>query len=293
MMRATLLAATACSAANATPAPDPAPILVRPVAMFGPYKSVLAACTGVKPCGFRELEYRGPDDAWGHLTKPATKTSCPAIASGEDGDPHAALPDYSGMAALIHHAKPIGLDLRIASQHCDVPDGLREARDIYYVFVKRADGWWRTAPLWQWDYNDKYGGGTMLVRWNDRPGRTFVGVAAGETFGAACGKQGAESDTLELMFRIEPGDKQPIVFGPLVVGERYQLELYPNPDDRAKECKNTKHADELVERWLGDDELELTGPATWREVSVEDGVLRIGLGDRKTPSSIGRYRFTR
>jgi hypothetical protein len=37
----------------------------------------------------------------------------------------------------------------------------------------------------------------------------------------------------------------------------------------------------------------LTGPATWRAVRLDAGLLEIGFTDKPAASSVGRYRFTR
>jgi len=257
--------------------------------MDGPYKSANEACEHAQPCGFTDMTESG------ELIKPQTTASCPALRSSDYVDPNATDPNPNGtginMAQLSHRSKD--LELRIGSQSCAVPKGIRGEQDIYYMFVKRADGWWRSEPLWQWSYNDKYASGTMLVRWNDaKPGRTFVGVMAGQD-GLACMKQGFSHSTLELMIRVEPGIATPVVFAPLVVGERFALEVDKDLADAADDCKASKHADELEEHWTSDDDLELTGADTWRGFRSDGGSLEIGFTGGDKPSSVGRYRFTR
>ncbi|HEX7702734.1 MAG TPA: hypothetical protein VF403_18470, partial [Kofleriaceae bacterium] len=226
-------------------------------------------------------------------TKPATKPSCPALRSSEFVDPNATDPNPKGMGVnmvqLSHKSKD--LELRLGSQSCAEPKGMRGEQDIYYMFVKRSDGWWRSEPLWQWQYNEKYSAGTMLVRWNDaKPGRTFVGVMAGED-SLVCEKQGYAHQTLELMIRVEPGKKTPVVFAPLVVGERSAVE--PMDDTAGVDCKASKHSAELDEHWTSDDDLELTGPGTWHGFRSDAGLLEIGFAGGDKPSSVGHYRFTR
>lgn len=283
-------AAVAVAAADApAPASPPDTTVLTPVAMDGPYKSVAEACDHAAPCGFTAMT-----DA-GDFTKPATKTSCPALESNQYIDPNSARPEPGiglDMAQLSHASKE--LELRIGSESCAEPKGMRGEHDIYFMFVKRADGWWRSAPLWQWSYNDKYGAGTMLVRWNDQPGRTFAGIAAGLSE-LTCDKRGDEQSTLELMVRVEPGTTAPVVFAPLVVGERSQLDPV---DERlgfaeGSECKSSKHRDELTERWSTPDDLELTGTAMWQGARRDDHGLYIGFTGDRAPSSAGRYRFTR
>jgi hypothetical protein len=264
----------------------PNTILLSPVAMEGPYKSANEACEHAQPCGFTDMTQMGV------YTTPSTKTSCPALRGGDAIDPNSTDPNPKGgginMAQLSHKSKD--LELRIASQSCAQPKGMRGEQDMYYMFVKRSDGWWRSEPLWQWSYNDKYGAGTMLVRWNDaKPGRTFVGVMAAED-DLTCDKQGTEHSTLELMIRVEPGKKTPVVFAPLVVGERSAIEPM---GDGSGECKASKHSTELDEHWTSDDDLELTGPGTWLGFRSDAGLLEIGFGGGDKPSSVGHYRFTR
>lgn len=275
---------------------------IAPVAMDGPYKTIAEACHHAAPCGFTDM------DEIGRMRSPATKTSCPALENDQRVDPNANDPRSGVNMKQLSHTTG-DLALRIGSQRCAAPEGLRAEQDIYYMFVKRGDGWWRSAPLWQWSYNDKYGGGWMTVRWNDkpsersarsgaegaakvvdRPGRTFAGIAASLT-GLACTKQATTTQTIELMVRVEQGTKSPIVFAPLVVGERTKLEL---DGDVSVECKPNHHSWELTESWKSDDELELTGPAEWLAPARDrdTGLLTIELDD-KAPSTAGSYRFAR
>ena len=263
----------------------PNTILLSPVAMDGPYKSANEACEHAQPCGFTDMTEMG------RYTHPATKTSCPAMRSGDYVDPNSSDPSPSSRGSptqLSHKSKD--LELRIGSQSCAEPQGMRGEQDIYYMFVKRSDGWWRSEPLWQWSYNDKYAGGTMLVRWNDaKPGRTFAGVMAGQD-DLVCEKQGTAHSTLELMIRVEPGRKTPVVFAPLVVGERSAVE---SMSDVPGDCKPSNHSTELDEHWTSDDDLELTGPGTWLGFQSDAGLLQIGFSGGDKPSSVGHYRFTR
>ena len=95
------------------------------------------------------------------------------------------------------------------------------------------------------------------------------------------------------MIRVEPGIATPVVFAPLVVGERFALEVDKDLADAADDCKASKHADELEEHWTSDDDLELTGADTWRGFRSDGGSLEIGFTGGDKPSSVGRYRFTR
>lgn len=270
-----------------TPAIPPNTFMLSPLTMDGPYASANEACQHAKPCGFTDINEKGD------FIKPQIKTSCPALASSEFVDPNATDPSPKSMginmAQLAHTSKD--LQLRIGSQSCAAPKGIRAEHDIYYMFVKRADGWWRSEPLWQWRYNDKYESGTMLVRWNDQPGRTFAGIAAGLD-ALECSKQGYSHSTLELMVRVEPGTKTPVVFAPLVVGERFALEPM-EPVAQGIDCKASKRSTELTEHWSSDDDLELTGAGSWSGVHADGSLLEIGFFGEPKPSSVGHYRFTR
>jgi hypothetical protein len=300
-----LLACAACDAGQSVPAPmTPVPIapaapvapiasdagvppgtaVLQPVGMAGPFATLADACHSAKPCGFTDM------DAAGHMTHPATKTSCPSIESADRSDPNAADPNTGAVARVAHTAG--GMELRIGSQHCDVPQGIRGEQDIYFMFVKRADGWWRSDALWQWDYNDKYTSGSMIVRWNDQPGRTFAGIAAAvNELVCNAGANARTSD--ELMVRVEQGTARPLVWGPLVVGRRHEVALL-GPPDPGTDCRPEKQSQEMTETWASPDDLELAGSATWPSIKRPDGVLAIGWrfpGDE--PSSAGTYRFVR
>ncbi len=255
------------------------------VAMAGPFKTIGDACSHATPCGGTEIDPKDPFN----VVKPPSRATCDL-----DHDLNAL--DSDGNPAKLDHA--VGdLHIQIASQTCGMPSGLRWQHDVYYAFVKRGDGWWRSAPLWQWNYNDKYENGTMVIKWNDQPGRTFAGIAAG-LWSLACEKNGHEIDTIEMMLRIEPGSTTPIVYAPLVVGERFSREA--GADASPAECKPMKQRFELTEAWSSADDLELAGSATWFALrpiagtAAPSGLLDIILDpNTRVPSSAGRYRFTR
>jgi hypothetical protein len=267
-------------------APLPAgPTLLRPVGMTGPFPTIDDACESAKPCGFTEL------DDHGNAIKPPTTTDC---AMGRD-DPNAVEPGSIGQqAAEIDHVTAKGIELRIGSQSCAVPKAIRGEQDIYFMFVKRADGWWRSDALWQYSYNDKYVDGTMHVRWNDQPRATFAGIAAGIDE-LDCEKQGDSQSTEELMVRVEAGSAHPLVWAPLVVGRRYaQAKRSDGAPDVA--CPTINRATELDEKWSSPDDLTLTGEASWNEMDMDatNGLLTIGFAAaRVVPSSAGDYRFVR
>ncbi|MFT3696768.1 MAG: hypothetical protein QM831_26740 [Kofleriaceae bacterium] len=249
---------------------------VEPLTLAGPFTSAQAACESAKPCGFTDLDPKTLKE-----TKPQKKTVC-KLDFAPDG------PD----AGSLEH-KGNGLTMRIAAQTCAVPEGIRDSHHIYYVLVKQGDSWYRTTPLYQWDYNDKYGGGESKVRWNDRKGHTFIGLQLQRTE-LACGKNGQTTETLEMMLRVDPGDKAPIVFSPLLVGERWKLESF---GDTGPDCEGKPITISLDEKYAdNDDSLELTGVDKWYPTitSKETGILEVGVtSDPKTKvaSPVGKYHF--
>jgi hypothetical protein len=260
------------------------PVTLTPVAMDGPYKSQDEACVHATPCGGTQVDAKDSIK----FVRPPKVAAC----SGFDINGV----DVNGKKARLDHTAG-DLAIQIASQGCAVPDGIRWQHNVYYVFVKRADGWWRSAPLWQFKYNEKYERGSMLIKWNDQPGRTFAGIMA-QLNSFACMKHGSESRTVEMMVRIEAGTKSPIVFAPLVVGERFSRELdKDNPREPGfdpVDCKPIKKLFELDEKWSGDDDLELKGPATWFGLRSVDGAINVVVDDTKMNlSSAGTYRFSR
>jgi hypothetical protein len=279
MHRLTLLVMLVSSPALADSA-----ITLSPVAMAGPYKSQHDACVHATPCGGTEVD---PKDPFKFIKPPKVASCGPDDINGSE---------TNGKPTKLDH-KVGDLAIQIASQACAMPAGIRWEHNIYYAFVKRTDGWWRSAPLWQFNYNDKYEGGMMTVRWNDQPGRTFVGVAAALNSGA-CMKHGNLTATIEMMVRVEPGAKSPIVFAPLVVGQRFTREIdKDNPPESGADkfdCNPMKKTFELTEKWSGDDDLELTGSATWFGMKSVEGALEIIVDDStQRPSSIGSYHFAR
>jgi hypothetical protein len=275
-------AGAASDAAPATPIPDAlgADVTVlHPLAMQGPYKTLLASCKAVPPCGSTDFDVAG-------MTADPSKPGPPNCDVFADSQ----YVDENAMDAKLSHKTADG-ELRIGSAGCPVPKGLRYSQRIYFAFVKRADGWWRSAPLFTYNYNDKYCGGSMVVRWNEQTGRTFAGIAA--TLGClACNKNGNQESTVELMVRFEPGTTSPIVFPPLPVGERDTVK----PDDALDpqiDCKASKMAVEMKESWSSDDDLVLTGPATWAQIASDNSLMEIDLGERNKPSTAGKYHFAR
>ncbi|MFT3692687.1 MAG: hypothetical protein QM831_06075 [Kofleriaceae bacterium] len=264
-------------------------ILVRPMEMTGPFKSIEAACLAAKPCGFLDMDAEGMGEI-----HPATKTEC---ALGPDRVDINAIPlDFDAEKGRTSVRLANG-NLQIASQNCTVPKGLRREHSIYYGFVKAADGWWRSEALFEYDYNDKYGSGAMTTHWNNRakaghPETTFLGMQA-VFIGETCSRQGTETNTLELMVRFEEGGAKPIVYPPLVVGQRFKQERTEGLGADEQNCRTIKRSVSLDEKWTGTDELELVGPPAWDALVAHDGTLMIEGSSEQAPSSAGHYRFVK
>ena len=269
--------------ADATTPDAYAGTLLHATALVGPAPGLIAACETAAPCGALE------EDARGSATKRPTKPDCSLV-----GDPNI---DENGADRDNHRAqlafKRGNEEIRIGGVLCASPPGMRGIGEEYYVFVKRADGWWRSPrALWTHGYNEKYCAGMMVTRWNDRGTRTFLGIAATTTC-LACNKQGDEDETLELMLRFELAGPAPIVFGPLVVGE-HRKQQRRSDGDPGSECEHVDEHLSMDEHWSSDDELVLTGPARWYEpVHDPAGLLEIWIGQPGAPSTAGTYRFVR
>ncbi len=262
---------------------------VLPLPLSGPYRTLLASCQAARPCGFSDL-----DPKTGSEIKPATKPICDAVLDPSI-DIVASLPQgmateaNSGRPQMIH--KTATGEIRVGGVRCAVPEGLRFDHSEYYVFVKRADGWWRTtSAIYTYDYNNKYCGGSTYIHWNDKPTRTIAGIAAG--YGClVCDKAGEETETLEMMLRVETVGATPIVFTPLAVGERSKVTVL-DKQYAPKDCKASASSSSLKENWVSDDEVILEGPA----ISGKAGTSGLaGFGTFSVPSTVGpgMYRFTR
>lgn len=257
---------------------------ITPVELAGPYPSLAAGCKAAPPCGFTDR------DAKGNEIKPATRPRCDAVLD-PSGDTVAHVPDAFSKAgsttAMTHRSGDV--EIRLGGVICAVPRGLRREHSQYYVFVHRTDGWWRTsAPMFEYDYNDKYCGGGLYVMWNDKPSRSIAGIAA-EDVCVTCSKQGQSSSIAELMLRVEATSTRPAVFPFLPVGYRHKAD--PPPGLTGDDCKSSKSAMSLKETWPADDEVVLDGPVG-PSVGRGGGLTldRVVGGGEIRP---GRYRFTR
>jgi hypothetical protein len=243
---------------DAAPAIDPDVTPIMPLAVVGPFKTVLDSCRSARPCGFTEMDSRGRE------SKPPSRPDCAAVVDPSAGIASRMLPQDmqsrspEATPKVVH--KIAGGEIRLASVRCAVPEGLRYEHAEYYVYVQRSDGWWRTdAPVMTYNYNEKYCGGGMYIRWNDKPTRTIAGIAASFSC-LTCSKQGDYEDVLELMLRIETAGVKPLVFAPLPVGARHKQAPFepPTPDD-PDPCPASAFAMSMKETWVSDDEVILDG----------------------------------
>lgn len=267
--------------------PAPAATEIKPVELAGPFRSLAASCRAAPPCGFTDM------DAEGNERAPAKQPNCDYVlepANDMIGHVPAAVAARSADGATAMTHKIGGNEIRLGGVRCAVPQGLRREHAEYYVFVHRKDGWWRTArPMFEYDYNDKYCGGALYVRWNDTPSRTIAGLLV-EDGCLTCGKQAQETSIAELMLRVELTGGKPAVFPFLPVGQRAAVELLLDPPDQA-DCKASKSARSLQESWPADNEVVLTGKPGHAALGGSGLTLDAVAGDGGvTP---GRYRFTR
>ena len=273
--------------ASIVASPDAPPAFVgvdiTPLKMVGPAKTLAASCATITPCGNtapadsnKRILPKNPDCS---LVLEETQD---AMAVNDKGQPQ-----------KLKHA--VGdAEVRIGAVACAIPEGLRFDAQKYYAFVKRADGWWHSdGPLFSYDFNNKYCGASMLVRWNAQPNRTFAGVAASISC-LECRKNANATHTREMMIRFEPQRAQPVVFPIVEVGSRLVFERMfdkPDPGDTDLEnCpKNSKNHTSLTETWSGEDELTLTGASLDQFIPVAGGMSIDALG----ASGAGSYRFVR
>ena len=277
-----LLLLTGCTAATAAPPTagsavggDANVVTLKPLKMAGPFKTLHDSCASVPACGV-ELGVPG-----------GNKPDCSRV---EDPSREVNGRDISNPETQTERDHTAGdVELLVAGVDCGRPDDPHGDDSNYYMFIKRADGWWRSSALFYFAYNGKYCDGLMHVRWNDQPARTFAGIA-GEVSCISCGKQGYEEDTTELMVRVEASGAKPIVFPPLVVGMRASSRRTEWSSDPT--CPTANKYLSMTETWPAVDELVLSGPATWNRPQILNGVVEMG-GGLPGKSSAGRYRFTR
>jgi hypothetical protein len=285
-----IVAATPVDAAlpdpsDAPPSPEarPAATEIHPVDIAGPFSSLADSCKAAPPCGFTDMDEAGRE------TKPAMKPRCDAVIDPTNdivGHLPMSMTKTGGATAMTH--KTGDVEIRLGGVICEVPKFLRRQHSMYYVFIHRSDGWWRTtAAMFDYDFNDKFCGGALYVMWNDKPTRTIAGIAA-ESACLACSKQAERSKIAELMLRIDATGAKPAVFPLLPVGARDRLEL---EGGEAPDCKPNKSAMSLQETWPSDDEVVLDGKSGPSVKTSEGLTLEQIVGDGAvTP---GRYRFMR
>jgi len=251
--------------------------------MAGPYATPLAACQAAPPCGFTRLDPRTGQDV-----DPATAPLCQLFEPGHI-DPDSI--DERGQSR-VETATATG-EVLFRAIPCASPPELRGQTTNYHAFVRRADGWWRSAPLIVLGYNDKYCGGRLAAAWEPR-GTHLVARVAAEVSCLACGKQGDETTGYDLLVAIDQAGTAPATYGPLVTGEHTEQRLRPDGDlQRGETCPHETFAATLVERWPDPDTVVLTGPARWHALPTDAPGFLVWRARGEARSSIGTYRLVR
>lgn len=265
------------------------PIDVPVLAMAGPYKSLEASCAAARPCGELTMDPQGIQPP-----KLPTEPDCRMVLDPTE-DPTARAPGAFANATVggveLVHAIPGG-ELRIGGVRCAIPENSRGESFEDYVFVRRADGWWRTQlPVFEHSYNEKYCNAGMYMMWNTKGARTILGLAGSRNC-MTCSKQLMSEDVTELMIRIESGGAKPRVFAPLLVGLRTRTDnsLDTSPSSWAADCKLGATATSLKETWPTDNEVVLSGPAAAAGGPL-DKMFTVGSADITQLARAGHYRF--
>jgi len=189
--------------------------------------------------------------------------------------------------------KPHG-DVRFAGVQCAEPPGLRGAAMEYYAFVKRADGWWRSASVMlSTGYNEKYCNAPLAATWENHGPHLIARVTAISTC-ISCGKQGDDTNTWDLVIGIDRTGDRPATYPALVVG---QEEHEAKRDDGMLADGETCQRDyvrKLAVKWTDADTFDVTGPKTWRPLSTEGPGFHVWINvGPDTPSTAGTYRYVR
>ncbi len=286
-----VIAGCTAEAAPSPPAAAPAPATVVPSQpMAGPYKSVLEACKAAPPCGFLE------EDEQGNGRKPPTKPDCSAVKTKDDNYYE---PNVSGDSPETAPRWLAKGNFVFAPVRCAVPEGLRASDANYYLYAKRADGWWRSSQrIVEVSFNEKYCMQTVNGTFKTKGDRTTFRFQVASNC-VACGKQGNEDNIVDVLDVIDvPASPAiPVTFAPLITGEHRRLELDDDAlsdafDASDPSCKPGKKSLVLKETWSNSDTLVLSGAATWFETAVgADGSVQAWLGPKKVQSNAGSYTF--
>jgi len=251
--------------------------------MAGPYPTALAACQAAPPCGFTRL-----DPKTGQDVAPATAPRCQLFEPGHI-DPDS-LDDHG--QSQIETTTSSG-DVLFRAIPCTSPPELRGQTTNYHAFVRRADGWWRSAPLIVLGYNDKYCGGRLAATW-DPHGVHLVARVAAEVSCLTCGKQGDETTGYDLHVAIDQAGTAPATYGPIVTGEHAEQQLRADGNlARGETCPHETFTATLAERWPDPDTLVLTGPARWHALPTDAPGFLVWPARGQARSSVGTYRLVR
>lgn len=202
-----IVAVDAAVAADAAVVAAPTPATSIPaLAMAGPFKTLAASCAAAPPCGFTML------DANKQPIDPPTQPDCTAVLDPDATPFGSPWPSFDGPGdpTLVHATG--SAELRIGSVRCAVPpqQGHDEASE-HYVFIKRADGWWRTEnAVFAYTFNSHRCSGSLSAQWNDQSGRTLIDIAKGISCFAGS-KTSFQNDVEKIKLRAEVGGATPTV----------------------------------------------------------------------------------
>lgn len=249
------------------------PIALPSTPMAGPFKSAKAACLAAPACGGTVF-----DEKTGAIGGPTGKPQCAYWPEVEPGDP----PEAPAATTLASKGA------LLASVSCAAPRGLRHHEEQYYLFLKTAAGWWR-APVFSFNYNDKYCGEEITATWQTRGARRIARVRA--SIGCvACGKQGTQSDALDLMIIADPSQAAPVVYDPLITGQHERQERDSDGADDVA-CPTIKKDVVLATKWTDPHTLVLSGRATWKQTTRTTSGVLLQLGPGRGASSAGTYKL--
>lgn len=239
---------------------------LRGVALAGPLPSLAEACAALDPCSSATADMR-----------------VPAIA-------RTGSPDCSAIERSELRTEADGTEIRIAPLTCKTEaDRIEHLR--YFAFVKRADGWWRSRPLFESNDPDRYCSTEVNAAWEQHDTRTFARISSTSSC-VACTKQGDVSHGLQLLVGFGLDGATPAMWPPLVVGEHFTQAPH---DDAAADVACARRDERLVlrETWLAD-RLELEGAAAWHPLWNEQDVPSLSFEeDKQAASPAGTYLFVR
>lgn len=248
----------------------PAAKELRGVAMVGPYPSQVEACKTAPPCG--ETRAAQPD--------------CRALTTKRDPNLDE---EAAGKRTWIKNDRAV-----LAPVTCTVPKGVDDRHAQYYLFVKRDDGWWRSAgvelELWGND-NGETQHLDGLVK--DVGERVVMHVQAVDE-SLDCSKQGTTTQTVDLLLLadVAAAGGAPVTYPPLATGQHLRREI-DEGSEGATTCTPLKKSYVLAESWPDASTLVLKGAARWFEAFGDARNTFSFREDKKAASTAGTYKLVR